>query len=113
MLSELSELGYVARLDRRPGQKEDRFRQLLGDDGGVGDASGAAEPAPGAGPIAVGGFDEPMAREAPAERSAAAGAPESAPGAPAGAGEGALEARVAALEAEMAALRAQLADLLD
>lgn len=30
MLGTLTERGYVQRLGRRPGQKEDRFAQLLG-----------------------------------------------------------------------------------
>ncbi len=35
VLGELAERGYVDRLERRPGQKEDRFRQLLGGGGDV------------------------------------------------------------------------------
>ncbi|HEY1569232.1 MAG TPA: DUF480 domain-containing protein, partial [Solirubrobacteraceae bacterium] len=119
VLGELGDKGYAERLERRPGQKEDRFRQLLGGDGspdpGWGSASG--------GPVAVGGFDEPVpvapaAVDAGTERSydepaaptpSAATASESA----AAAGNGALEARVEALEAEVADLKAQLADLLE
>ena len=38
VLGELGERGYARRIARRPGQKEDRFEQLLGGDGdGVGD----------------------------------------------------------------------------
>lgn len=40
-LASLAERGVVARLERRPGQKEERYRQLLGDDasqGGVGES---------------------------------------------------------------------------
>lgn len=33
VLDQLAEKGYVRRLDRRPGQKEDRFEQLLGGNG--------------------------------------------------------------------------------
>ncbi len=108
VLGQLGDKGYAVRLGRRPGQKEDRFRQLLGGEGG--EASAAA-------PIAVGGFDEPVApvsvREV-TERSydEPAPAPVSAP-APAPHGNGALEARVAALEAEVADLKTQLADLLE
>jgi uncharacterized protein len=40
VLSELGEHGYVRRLPRRPGQKEDRFEQILGGDGGEGIRSG-------------------------------------------------------------------------
>jgi hypothetical protein len=139
VLAELGDKGYAERLGRRPGQKEDRFRHLLGGDGGSTSADG---------PIAAGGFDEPVtpvgAREfsprsydapAPAQALAvtpspppaqalAPGAPDPAPGAPdpapaapdparAARDNGALEARVAALEAEVADLKTQLADLLE
>ncbi len=132
VLAELGDKGYAERLGRRPGQKEDRCRHLLGGDGG----SASAE-----GPIATGGFDEPVApagaREfsprsydepAPAPAPAvtaspplaqarAPGTPGPAPGAsppaPAARDNGALEARVAALEAEVADLKTQLADLLE
>jgi uncharacterized protein YceH (UPF0502 family) len=117
VLSELGDKGYAERMARQPGQKEDRFRQLLGGDAGRASADG---------PIAVGGFDEPVAgaahnaepprayeepagsydEPAPAPAPAAAAAPD-------GQDNGALEARVAALEAEVADLRAQLADLLE
>ncbi len=40
VLSSLAERGYVRRIGRRPGQKEDRFEQLLG---GSGEAEGADE----------------------------------------------------------------------
>ena len=84
VLDELADRGYAARLVRLPGQKEDRFHQLLG--GGE-----PAEPV-AAGPVAAGGFDEPVAVRP--ERDG-------------------LEERVAALEAQVAQLRSQLADLLD
>ncbi|MFZ0090361.1 MAG: DUF480 domain-containing protein [Solirubrobacteraceae bacterium] len=90
VLGELAERGYAVRLERRPGQKEDRFRQLLGG-GGAGDDAVIAERVAGApaanGPVNDGGFHEPASDD--------------------------LEARVTALEAEVAALRAQLAELLD
>ena len=75
----------VARLARRPGQKEERFRQLLGGD----DATTA-----------------PPDREAAsvAEQAAAAPRPEPA----AGTDEAGLAERVARLEAEVAELRAAL-----
>src|ERR1700755_2866240 len=41
VLSELADRGYVRRLGRRPGQKEDRFEQLLGG-GGATPGSGEA-----------------------------------------------------------------------
>ena len=42
VLSELAEKGYARRLERRPGQKEDRFEQLLGGSDGMDDAPPAA-----------------------------------------------------------------------
>ena len=106
VLGELQERGYARRLARRPGQKEDRFAQLLG---------GAADPAePGASSGSAAGAPpspEP-AGPAPSREPAGPGpSPEPAGPAPSSAGA-ALEARVAALEAEMTALREQLADLL-
>jgi uncharacterized protein len=123
ILGELADKGYAERMGRRPGQKEDRFRQLLGGDGDEREE-----------PIAAGGFDEPVAGQRYEEpprtyeepprtyeepprsydepRIASAPAVASAP-APATAANGALEARVAALEAEVAHLKAQLADLLE
>jgi uncharacterized protein len=86
VLDELAERGYAERMARRPGQKEERFRQLLG-----GGGPEAGEPIDG--PVAAGGFDEPV----PAAAQHRDG----------------LEERVAALEAEVAQLRAQLAELLD
>ena len=143
VLGELIDRGYAARIERRPGQKEDRFEQLLGGgEGSVAAAPGAA--APGAVPPVLGA---PMsgagalASEAPVSGAGAlaSGAPVSAVGMPtagspvsgapvsdpivaAGFDEpvasspvdnGELEARVAALEADLAALRAELADLLN
>ena len=105
ILAELADKGYAERMGRRPGQKEDRFRQLLGGDGGEQEA-----------PVAAGGFDEPVAghryEEPPRtyeEPSRSYDEPRAAPPP----GNGALEARVAALEAEVADLKAQLADLLE
>ena len=88
VLVALGERDYVRRLDRRPGQKEDRFAQLLGGD----EAPGPAAPA------------------GPAPASAAPATPVG--GASAPLGNGSLERRVAALEAEVAALREQLDELL-
>jgi uncharacterized protein YceH (UPF0502 family) len=41
VLTELDERGYARRLSRRPGQKEDRFEQLLGGSDGEGASDGA------------------------------------------------------------------------
>jgi uncharacterized protein YceH (UPF0502 family) len=109
VLGELRQRRYVVRLERRPGQKEDRFRQLLGGDGD-GSAGSAAYGAPedrvsepevpiSDAPVHHGPAFDPPAFDAPASSSAA--------------GDRDLEARVAALEAEVAALRAELADLLE
>ena len=99
VLATLAERGYARRLGRRPGQKEDRFEQLLG---GGGDEPTAAAEAAAAPPS----FATMPPSPAPAPPS-----PVPASAAPAGApGDGRdLESRVAALEAEVAELRAQLA----
>jgi uncharacterized protein YceH (UPF0502 family) len=119
VLAELGDKGYAERLGRRPGQKEDRFRHLLGGDGGGASADG---------PIAAGGFDEPIAPAVEHGVPAAdhdiatragdipARSYDEAPAAPPRSPfpeNGALEARVAALEAEVADLKTQLADLLE
>jgi uncharacterized protein len=109
VLAELGDKGYAERMARQPGQKEDRFRQLLG-----GDAGRVSGPAP----IAAGGFDEPVAAadhdaEPPRAYEEPAGSYDEPAPAPHGQDNGALEVRVAALEAEVADLRAQLADLLE
>jgi len=97
VLGVLIDRGFVRRLERRPGQKEDRYQQLLG--GGAQD-----EPTPA-----------PEDAPAPAERNAPTPArqdtqPEPATPA-AGAADGDLAARIERLEAEEASLRAELARL--
>ena len=84
VLALLAERGYARRLARRPGQKEDRFEQLLGGGGEEPTATADTTPAP---PSLV--------------------PPPPAPTAPGSDGLD-IESRVAALEAEVAALRVEL-----
>lgn len=132
VLSELGQLGYATRLERRPGQKEDRYAQLLG---GAGDERAAAfvapatpvaaptavgAPTPVAAPTPVGAPTPTFDRLAPTADTAspaptplrAAPPPPPAPPAPPAADVADLQARVAALEDDLAQLRAQLGDLL-
>ena len=88
VVAELGERGYARRLDRRPGQKEDRFEQLLGGE------DGAVPAVTHASPRATDAFSANGPTVAP-------------PAAPAGE----LEHRVAALESEVAQLRAKLEQL--
>jgi uncharacterized protein YceH (UPF0502 family) len=90
VLGELDQRGYARRLGRRPGQKEDRFGQLLGGEPSEEAAAPAADFAPPAAYAAA------PARVQPAPTAG----PE-------------LEARVSALEAEVQALRRQLDELLN
>ncbi len=97
VLAELDDRGYARRLGRRPGQKEDRFAQLLGGEDGTG-ATGGED-----GGLAATEYtpSPPSALQSPAPATPG----QTVPGAE-------LEARVAALEEEVASLRAQLEELL-
>ncbi|MBV9819929.1 MAG: YceH family protein [Solirubrobacterales bacterium] len=123
ILDELGRRGYAERLERRPGQKEERYVQLLG---GGADGAAPSEPAAGAQPAGAPAAEsaprapdlaaalEPGPDPAPAPDLAAALEPGTAlvPGGDSAPDADKLEARVAALEADVADLRAQLADLL-
>ena len=99
VLAVLSERGYARRLERRPGQKEDRFEHLLG---GQEPHSGAAEPAAPAEPPGVG--RHPAAATAGAAPAGMAHVEEH----PASGADDRLEQRVRALEGEVARLRGEL-----
>jgi uncharacterized protein YceH (UPF0502 family) len=131
ILDALSQRGYARRLDRRPGQKEDRFEQLLGGTAGLDGseaptatvtarvgpqaappAGSSASFAPGAGSNPAASFPDRRAELA----DLAAGLPDRPAGVgdrPAGVGDrpADLAVRVAALEAEVASLRAEVASL--
>jgi hypothetical protein len=112
VLGELGERGYVRRLARRPGQKEDRFEQLLGGDGelgAVGAAVGVAAAVPVPVPAAVSVAGDYSTRSVAALHEAAPVASAAGPSSPAPGGG--LEARVVALESEVARLRDELAAL--
>jgi uncharacterized protein YceH (UPF0502 family) len=95
-LQRLAERGYARSLPRRPGQKEERWVQLLGQEGE--DAAGGQPDDNGAGA----GTLAPQDGAAPATLTPSLG-----PGAPAAE----LERRLAALEHEVAELRTALAEL--
>ncbi len=86
-LERLVERGQVARHERRPGQKEDRYEQLLG---GM-EASAAAPPADPDASVVAGPREEASSELKPAEDRLAR-----------------LEREVVELRAELAALRAEL-----
>ena len=104
VLTELTERGYVADLGRRPGQKEDRWAQLLGGEptepvfSEVGlTASRDFERTPSESPTPGPVPDQYRPAPPPAATAQQVSA---------------LDARVAALEADLSSLREQLADLL-
>ncbi len=102
VLALLIERGYARRLERRPGQKEDRFEQLLGGES----ESESAQPALAVALVS----DKPAAAadSAPAMPTAATGSSESG-----SRRDGDLAARIEALEAEVASIRAELSALRD
>lgn len=95
VLEGLQTRGYARRIPRRPGQKEDRFEQTLGQAVPGDEHSGSADPdaAPASGGAAVSPPAPPVA--APSSES----------------DDGGLHHRVGALEDEIARLRAELQDL--
>jgi uncharacterized protein len=99
VLSALTEKDYVRRIGRRPGQKEDRFEQLLGGAGGRESVAGGHGGDRGDG--GDGGAPADY-RPAPAQTAMPAPAPVD---------DGGLADRVTALEAEVASLRAELDEL--
>jgi uncharacterized protein YceH (UPF0502 family) len=105
ILGVLDDRGYARRLGRRPGQKEDRFVQLLGGEGAT-----AADEAPAAlaasFPPSAYVTDAPRSDGRPSDAPRSDGRPCDPPPA-----DPELVARVSALEQEVAALRARLEDL--
>ncbi len=101
-LRRLIDRELVLQLERRPGQKEERYAQRLGEDDETQTAPAyVAAPAPVAPRAAT-----PAPTTAPAAGPAASSAAR--PGSPFSPGERTLEQRVATLETEMAQLRAAL-----
>lgn len=98
VLSELISLGYVRQLDRRPGQKEERFADVLGEPYVETDPVASRD----FGTAAVGRRDLGTALGALRERPASG---------PADEGNAILEARVASLEAKVVGLEEQVAVL--
>jgi uncharacterized protein YceH (UPF0502 family) len=95
------------RLPRRPGQKEERYTHLLGDD----EAQATAPAAPGAPAPADGDLDDAPAPAAPSAAASVPAAPSVASPVTAPAAGPPPDPRVARLEDEVAALRADLAAL--
>jgi uncharacterized protein len=113
VIDSLAERSFVRRIDRRPGQKEDRFMHLLGGDSAEPASSPAGPAAPAAAPAAPSPAP-PAAPAAPVSPAAPASPPPAtgftAP-APTLDRDGGLERRLAALESEVASLRGELAEL--
>jgi uncharacterized protein YceH (UPF0502 family) len=108
ILDELAARGYARRLHRRPGQKEDRYEHLLGEQ-----AEEALEPALAAeaGPAVAPEVARDGAEEVAASDAYVGGAPAVASAEAPPSEDGNLAARVAALEADVASLRAEIVAL--
>jgi uncharacterized protein len=102
-LTRLIERDLAVRLERRPGQKEERYAHLLGED--AVEPAAAVSPAAAAPPAVAAAAADPPVEDAPAEAAPAPGP------APAPAATPAPDPRVDRLEDEVAALRADLAEL--
>jgi uncharacterized protein YceH (UPF0502 family) len=112
LLAALSERGYVRRLERRPGQKEDRFEHLLGGAEGASAPPGAAPAPPMTAPAVSGAVSAAAATVSAAggghDWSPPPSALDRAPAPRLAEADGALGARVRALELEVARLRGRL-----
>jgi uncharacterized protein YceH (UPF0502 family) len=107
VLDTLVARGYARRLHRRPGQKEDRFEHLLGEQGDAASDDGAAViPSVASAAVESAGADADSLEPEPAAVAGPAAAPAGAIN-----GDGDLAARVTALEAEVQALRAEIVAL--
>ncbi len=105
-LARLIERELVRRLQRRPGQKEERYLQLLGE-GAHGDGEDPKATAGVASPLGVAATLVPGGASSAEDRSATPPAAYGAPAAAPAARDG-LEERVARLEREVADLRAKV-----
>jgi uncharacterized protein len=75
-LERLGERGYVARLDRRPGQREDRYEHLLGGEGEDAETAAPAIPAAAEAPVSDDGPGVPESRPTAAPAAAEPVVPE-------------------------------------
>ncbi len=123
VLSDLAERDYARRIERRPGQKEDRFEHLLGSrvegqapaPSPTAPAPSQAAPAPSQAAPPPSQFAPPPSQAGPPPSEfARAPAPSAQPvGSDGSSANDGLADRVAALEAEVASLRADLDELRD
>jgi uncharacterized protein YceH (UPF0502 family) len=100
VLAGLAERGFARRLERRPGQKEDRFEHLLGGQDASSSSSSSSPPAAAAPAPPLNSTSAPPEVSAPAPPAASATPADSD-----------VEARVRALEAEVAMLWEELSTL--